>query len=1261
MRWIRSNWPGRPTLTLGALLLCLATFPDPLLAARLELRLQETGSSVGTTLVGETIDVDVWVDSESETLSGAAVFLTYDGDVFELLEQDRDPVTSGFQPFAPGGFLRNGEIFRNTWLDPEDPAAAPAGEQLDYSVVRATDSGAGPAATFRLKAIAPAVGATIQIDESGIRETRVFQPDGSHRAFRFITPLTVDVRGITIQNVPEELVLARGQVDSTTFQLDNLLFDPLYGPSSITWHVDATNAVDVRIDTETRRLIIAAPDDRSLWEQLTLRAVNPDGQTTSSQLDLFVNAGPVLSAVPDTLHLVEDGSHRLDLDALVHDEDTPDAQLTWGLSSPPTLGARLTGPPYELVLEPQADWNGQATVRLLTQDRFGFADSTEVVVDVQAVNDAPVSLFSPNLRITRGKTDSTLSLDALFADVDDDLSTLPLSWAGASRVTVERRGNRLIVGAPEDWEGSETVQLRLTDGADATVSVPLTVTVVSSLAPAVTNAPSRFGLVPGQASVLDLTQYVTDPDDPTTDLLWSVQGHSQLLIQVSTSGAVRIEPPDGFSGTETVRFSAVDPTGESATFDVLMFAAPAGGEPLVAPLPDLTLPSSGANATLDLDDYVFDLDHSPQQMEWTAVGPEGLELRVDRQSHVLTVLAADSLQGEFTVELTAIDPQGQQATVGLRVIVTATPIVIDPDNPADPVDPVIEPPDPVVLSLDPLPTIRVTEGGFDRSIMLDDFVTDGDPTAVRWEAIATDHVQVVIDPDTRQVTVLADNDWTGPVLVTVRALDLSGTIIAETFMGVQVEAAAVALALRELVEIPVLQGDSLFSVDVSQVLETGLAADLTWTVSGSGTFDVALQSGHLEIQTDIFGTAGSQVLTLIARDAAGNVATGTLLVNVLPIDGSAGDERDDFRVAVVPNPVVSQHLDVFVIDDEKPMTAPLFRSHEGEWSDLNLTSVTDGIWQTTHTLQPGASGTLTFLALRLDGDRLSRAQQLIHVGSAVGGAGKIAAAGMSLEWQDGGDAVVAVIPEEAEATSGLIRSGPAVRLHATQQLSGRGRLSLAAADPRSWIYHWDEAAGRWQHVDGLRDRNTVAVTVELYNRYAVFTDATGPDVSVEAAGVSLSDDGSGLASVQVLADGVLIPDALLPTGDGTYRWTDAAPSSDVTVRVSDRAGNVTTIVTRPQERLPRQFAVGQNFPNPFNPETTIPLTVGLAGGRVRVDIFNSAGQRVRQLLDSSLPAGAHDILWDGRDDSGRGVASGTYLYRAIVDGTAATRRMTLLR
>lgn len=83
-------------------------------------------------------------------------------------------------------------------------------------------------------------------------------------------------------------------------------------------------------------------------------------------------------------------------------------------------------------------------------------------------------------------------------------------------------------------------------------------------------------------------------------------------------------------------------------------------------------------------------------------------------------------------------------------------------------------------------------------------------------------------------------------------------------------------------------------------------------------------------------------------------------------------------------------------------------------------------------------------------------------------------------------------------------------------------------------------------------------------------------------------------------------------------------------------------------------------PNPFNPSTR--LAFELAGReQVRLLIYDTAGRLVRTLVDDVLESGRHETEWGGRDDDGRRVSSGMYLYRLETAGFAETKRMVMLK
>lgn len=85
-----------------------------------------------------------------------------------------------------------------------------------------------------------------------------------------------------------------------------------------------------------------------------------------------------------------------------------------------------------------------------------------------------------------------------------------------------------------------------------------------------------------------------------------------------------------------------------------------------------------------------------------------------------------------------------------------------------------------------------------------------------------------------------------------------------------------------------------------------------------------------------------------------------------------------------------------------------------------------------------------------------------------------------------------------------------------------------------------------------------------------------------------------------------------------------------------------------------------NYPNPFSSTTWI-VYDQTASPNTTIEIYNVAGQRIREIPTPGAPPGLQKVLWDGTDRFGRRVASGVYFYRVVSGDRAQTQKMILLR
>jgi hypothetical protein len=166
-------------------------------------------------------------------------------------------------------------------------------------------------------------------------------------------------------------------------------------------------------------------------------------------------------------------------------------------------------------------------------------------------------------------------------------------------------------------------------------------------------------------------------------------------------------------------------------------------------------------------------------------------------------------------------------------------------------------------------------------------------------------------------------------------------------------------------------------------------------------------------------------------------------------------------------------------------------------------------------------------------------------------------------------------------------------------------------------------------------------------------NVVGDTLKIAIAGAQ-EGKGSG-AFIEIIVEGSEVPEfglALVSLNGGLIPVAYEKTEEEEVPQGSTAVGEIGT--------LPDALRLEQNFPNPFNAETTLSFVLP-ERTHVRMAIFNMAGQRLRLLVDGEWSAGVHEVVWDGRGEDGRMAASGTFFYQLQAGTSARVRRMLLLR
>ena len=164
-------------------------------------------------------------------------------------------------------------------------------------------------------------------------------------------------------------------------------------------------------------------------------------------------------------------------------------------------------------------------------------------------------------------------------------------------------------------------------------------------------------------------------------------------------------------------------------------------------------------------------------------------------------------------------------------------------------------------------------------------------------------------------------------------------------------------------------------------------------------------------------------------------------------------------------------------------------------------------------------------------------------------------------------------------------------------------------------------------------------------------------VSIDFGSYGSADNGNAsIASSPML--GYRVDEAWEKSSSGTWTnisdaWMSGADGWEMWIEATVETG--TGVANEDDQEVPAVLTLDPNYPNPFNPETTISFSLPQHGA-VRLAVYDVLGREVERLLDGSYPAGAHRVRFDGSS-----LSSGLYLYRLENEGSVLTRSMILMK
>ncbi|MBE4085907.1 tandem-95 repeat protein [Vibrio parahaemolyticus] len=403
----------------------------------------------------------------------------------------------------------------------------------------------------------------------------------------------------TVENAIANQVLSE-DFDTYTIDLNEVFKDT---DSSLEFSVSGNNSIQISIVNGVATISPTADWNGS--EALTFTATDPSGESVSQTVNFTV--APVVDIEADSTNVVEDTPTIINV--LGNDTfEGKDKVVSLDAENGPKNGTVIVNNDGTVTYTPNDNYVGKDTFTYIVTSG-GVSESTTVEVNVTPVNDTPVA--KDDIATTQEDTAVTIDVLPNDSDVDGDKLSIESSSVPKEQGTVEVVNGKLVFTPAENFNGDAEITYTVTDGAltdQATVKV--TVNAVNDTPVVESNVADQTLAEDFTPYTIDLNTVFSDVDNVDGELKFSVSGNSNIQVAI-VNGIATITPTADWNGSETLTFTATDPSGESVSQTVDFTVTPvadivADKATVVEDTP--TIIKVLGNDTFEGDDKVVSLD-----------------------------------------------------------------------------------------------------------------------------------------------------------------------------------------------------------------------------------------------------------------------------------------------------------------------------------------------------------------------------------------------------------------------------------------------------------------------------------------------------------------------------------------------------------------------------------------------------------------------------------------------------------------------------